>query len=88
MEILQASYIKKIVENSIKQNSDEISELLLDDLDDSMSLEQIVPRLITKSISISSQLSVQIILELLCNAGIVEVKEELLRRSSLTIVKD
>lgn len=87
MDELQSKYIKKIVEEAMKQNTENITELIMTGLTDSMNIESMLPIMIKNSISISSQLAIQAVIEILCQAEVVKVDEELLRRVSLTVVK-
>lgn len=87
MDKLQTEYIRKIVEETMKQNKETISEFLMTGIDDSMKIEKILPIMISNSVSLSSQLAIQVVMEMLCQAEVLKVDEELLRRISLSVVK-
>ncbi|WP_297642813.1 hypothetical protein [uncultured Bacteroides sp.] len=87
MTALEAKYIENLVTKCIQDNSDAIQESLISGFDSSMKSEEVLSKMIIRSVSISSQISVQIVMELLEQAGVVKLDEERLKRLSLHIVK-
>lgn len=86
MTNLQAKYIQEKIDQTISKNQEEITNMLLSGLDSSMTTEEILPRMVIRSISISSQIAVQMMMELLTQAEVLEIDEELLKRSFLKIL--
>lgn len=87
MTNLEERFIEIFVKNCIQDNSEAIQEFLLSGFDGNMKPEEIFPKMIIRSVSISSQISVQIVMKLLEQAGVVKLDEERLKRISLHIVK-
>lgn len=87
MDSLQAKYIKEQIDKNIQANNDAITEMLVSGVKETDSSDQVIAKLITNSISISSQLAVQFVLEILQQAEILEPNETSLREHFLKIVK-
>lgn len=88
MTELLAQTIKKIIAEQISENEETIQNILLSGTDDTMCSEKIFSLMILNSVSLSVNMSVQLITELLTNAGIIDVAdEEHLRKILLSSVK-
>ena len=88
MTTLEAKYVSELISQCIQANSDEIQNALSSCLDDNnLTPENIFPKMIVESISISSEIAVKIILEILTQADVVSLDETALKKLSLNIVK-
>lgn len=87
MDNLQAKYIKEQIDKNIQANHDAIIEMLISGVKETDSSDQVIAKMVTNSISISSQLAVQFVLELLQQVEVLEPNEANLREHFLKIVK-
>lgn len=87
MTKLEQDYIQNLISDFIKSNNKEIESFMLSGFDNSMKIEEITPKMIMRSVSLSSRIAVQLVMEILTQAGVVSVDEELLKKTSLKVVK-
>ncbi len=87
MTKLEQEYIQNLISDFIKNNNKEIESFMISGFDDLMKIEEIAPKMIMRSVSLSSRIAVQLVMEILAQAGVVAVDEELLKKISLKVVK-
>lgn len=89
MEDIMVKSIQKLVDTQFTQNSDVIEKTIFNGIDDTMTTEEICPRMVLNATRLSVNMSVQIITELLQNTGVIApVDEAHLRKMLLSLVKD
>ncbi len=87
MTKMEQEWIQNLISEVIRDNSEEIKSFMLSGFDDSSKIEEITSVMVVRSISLSSRIAVQLVMEILKQAGVVAVDEELLKKISLKVVK-
>lgn len=89
MTDLLAKTIQTVVEKQFNMNADNIHNSLFSHTSRDMSSDEIYSIMIFNSIKESVNISVQLIIEMLVNAGAIEISDdEHLRRLLLSVVED
>ncbi len=87
MTKMEQEWIQNLISEVIRDNSEEIKSFMFSGFDDSSKIEEITSLMVVRSISLSSRIAVQLVMEILKQAGVVAVDEELLKKISLKVVK-
>lgn len=75
MEDLTKKALYTMIDNTIKDNKDEIAKNLFAHTDESMTTEEIVGVITSNCLSLATKLSVQFVLELLQSQGVLQIDE-------------
>ncbi len=89
MDNIMVKAIQKLVDTQFSQNTDAIEKTLFSGIDDTMTTEEICPRMVLNATKLSVNMSVQIITELLQNADVIAPVDEVhLRKMLLSLVEE